>query len=168
MVSGNVVGWRLPYFWMRQRHAIYVGNVNNLTVVDNRADLPRTGGSTDGTSVAAVRVWGLVSPFLQVRGLDLTGDFRFGALVRDTTPSGNRPRLVRHISAVLNLDGAQAVSVPATVTTVTAVATHWFVKRLWGRMPAWLVLRNRPSDTRSGARGASARAGAFRSCRPLC
>lgn len=121
IVSGNVVGCSVPYFWMRQRHAIYVGNVNNLTVVDNRTNLNRTGGSTDGTSVDAVRVWGLVGPFLQVRQLDLTGDFRFGVLVRDTTPPGNRPRMVRHISDVLNLDGRQAVNVPATVTTERCV-----------------------------------------------
>ncbi|SEQ80397.1 DUF6519 domain-containing protein [Arthrobacter sp. OV608] len=121
IISGNVVGCRVPYFWMRQRHAIYVGNVNSLTIVDNRANLARTGGSTEGTSVDAVRVWGLIGPFLQVRGLDLTGDFRFGVLVRDTTRSGNRPRMVRHISDVLNLDGAQAVSVPATVTTERCV-----------------------------------------------
>lgn len=121
VVSGNVVGCRVPYFWMRQRHAIYVGNVDHLTMVGNRANLARTGGSTDGTSVDAVRVWGLVGPFLHVRGLDLTGDFRFGVLVRDTTPSANRPRMVRHVSDVLNLDGAQAVSVPATVTTERCV-----------------------------------------------
>ncbi|MEV6489100.1 DUF6519 domain-containing protein [Actinoplanes sp. NPDC051633] len=121
VVSGNLVGCRVPYFWMRQRHAIYVGNVNNLTMVDNRANLARTGGSADGTSVDAVRVWGLVGPYLQVRGLDLTGDFRFGVLIRDTTPPGNRPRIVRHVTDVLNLDGAQAVSVPGTVTTERCV-----------------------------------------------
>jgi len=122
VVSGNTVVCRVPFFWTRQRHAIYVGNVASLTMVDNHASLTRTGGSPDGTTVDAVRIWGLVGPFLQVRGLDLTGDFRTGVLVRDTTPySPVQPPAVRHISDVLNSEGVRAVDAPASVTTERCV-----------------------------------------------
>lgn len=119
VVSGNNVVCRVPWFWTRQRHAIYVGNVDSLTMVDNHAALTRTGGSTDGSAVDAVRVWGELGAFLLVRGLDLTGDFRTGVLVTDVGPGRNR--LLRHVSDVLNLDGFQAFDVPPSVTTERCV-----------------------------------------------
>ncbi|MDB5244014.1 MAG: hypothetical protein JWP57_4640 [Spirosoma sp.] len=123
IVSGNAVFCRVPLFWTRQRHAIYVGNVNSLTMLDNRAHVVRTYGSSgDATSVDAVRIWGLVGSFLQVRGLHVTGDnFRYGVVVRDTSDSGAPPGRVRHISDVLNLEGHRAVDVPATVTNERCV-----------------------------------------------
>ncbi len=114
IVSGNTVECRVPFFWLRQRHAIYVGNVGSLTMVDNHARLVRTGGSVDGSSVDAVRVWGRLGPYLQVRGVDLTGDWRTGVVVCDTSPNPPGRRLW-YVSDVLNADGASAVSVPPTV-----------------------------------------------------
>ena len=91
-------------------------------MVDNRAHVVRTYSSNGWTPVDAVRVWGLVGSFLQIRGLRVTGDnFRYGVLVRDTTDSGAPQGRVRHISDVLNLEGVKAVDVPPTVTTERCV-----------------------------------------------
>ncbi|HZK05320.1 MAG TPA: DUF6519 domain-containing protein [Actinomycetaceae bacterium] len=119
VISGNAVTSRVPYFWMRHRHAIYVGNFDHLTMADNRATLTRTGRTgrtvraTGVTAVDAVRVWGRLGPYLQIRGLELTGGFRYGVRLENTIDDGRR--LLRYISDVLNLDGELAVNSDATV-----------------------------------------------------
>lgn len=125
VIRGNVVDCRVPYFWMRQRHAFYVGNVDHLTMTDNRAHLTRTGrpgtgpvittaGTAGITAVDAVRVWGRIGPYLQIRGLELTGGFRYGILLENTIDDARR-RLLRYICDVLNLDGNLAVNTNANV-----------------------------------------------------
>jgi hypothetical protein len=112
VIAGNTVGLIVPFFWTRQRHAYYVGNVASLTMTDNHARLART-DSQDGTPVDAVRVWGDLGNWVEVRGMDLTGPFRTGVVIRDTGPGGLKGRSLRYLSDVLNADGSVALDVPA-------------------------------------------------------
>jgi hypothetical protein len=112
VLAGNTVGLIVPFFWVRQRHAYYVGNVASLTMTDNHARLART-GSQDGTPVDAVRVWGVLGNWVEVRGMDLTGPFRIGVVIHDTGPGGSKGRSLRYLSDVLNADGSVALDVPA-------------------------------------------------------
>ena len=112
VVAGNTVALIVPFFWARQRHAYYVGNVASLTMTDNHARLART-GNQDGTPVDAVRVWGVLGSWVEVRGMDLTGPFRIGVVIRDTGPGGLKGRSLRYLSDVLNADGSVSLDVPA-------------------------------------------------------
>jgi len=112
VIAGNTVGLIVPFFWARQRHAYYVGNVASLTMTDNHARLART-GSQDGTPVDAVRIWGALGNWIEVRGMDLTGPFRIGVVIRDTGPGGIKGRSLRYLSDVLNAEGSVALDVPA-------------------------------------------------------
>jgi hypothetical protein len=112
VIAGNTVALVVPFFWARQRHAYYVGNVASLTMTDNHARLART-GSQDGTPVDAVRVWGVLGTWVEIRGMDLTGPFRVGVVIRDTGPGGSKGRSIRYLSDVLNVDGSVALDVPA-------------------------------------------------------
>ncbi|CCH76133.1 hypothetical protein BN12_1080010 [Nostocoides japonicum T1-X7] len=113
VIEGNTVGLRVPFFWGRQRHAVYVGNVARLTMTDNHAQLTRT-GSQDGTLVDAVRIWGVLGNWIQVRGLDLTGPFHTGVVIRDVGPGPTPRRSLRFLSDVLNENGGAALDVPAS------------------------------------------------------
>lgn len=112
-ISGNTVELVVPFFWGRQRHAFYIGNVASLTMTDNHARLDRT-GTQDGTPVDAVRVWGVLGSWITLRGLDLTGGFRVGVVVRDTGPGPVKGRSLRYLSDVLNADGGAALDVPTS------------------------------------------------------
>jgi hypothetical protein len=118
VISNNTVLCIVPFFWGRQRHGYYMGNVASLTMVDNHARLVRTGQSTDNAMrVDAVRIYGDLGPWLQVRGIDLSGPFNTGVFVRDTGPGpGNAPSL-RYISDVLNTQGTRGVDVAGFATT---------------------------------------------------
>lgn len=116
VISGNTVLCLVPFFWGRQRHAFYVGNVNRLTMLDNHAALVRSGGDTDGTAVDAVRIWGQLGPWLQLRGLEVTGTFRFGVVLRDTNASPGTT--LHYISDVANLNGVKALDVPPSPTVL--------------------------------------------------
>ncbi|MEW2382839.1 DUF6519 domain-containing protein [Micromonospora sp. NPDC047707] len=100
VISNNTVSCAVPFFWGRQRHAFYVGSFSSLTMLDNHARLHRTGDQTDGTPVDAVRVTGQLGAFLQLRGLDASGPFRAGVVLRD---EGAAQRVsLRYVSDVLN------------------------------------------------------------------
>ncbi|MEO7069893.1 MAG: hypothetical protein ABI131_05300, partial [Nostocoides sp.] len=111
-ISDNTVALVVPFFWARQRHAFYVGSVVSLTMTDNHARLART-GNQDATPVDAVRVWGSLGSWIEVRGLDLTGPFRIGVQIRDTGSGPVKGRSLHYLSDVLNADGSVAVDVPA-------------------------------------------------------
>ncbi|MEU8262926.1 DUF6519 domain-containing protein [Micromonospora sp. NPDC048999] len=100
VISNNTVSCAVPFFWGRQRHAYYVGSFTNLTMLDNHARLERTGGRTDGTLVDAVWVAGQLGAFLQLRGLDASGPFRAGVVLRDEGPV--RKVALRYVSDVFN------------------------------------------------------------------
>ncbi|MFR9778046.1 DUF6519 domain-containing protein [Micromonospora sp. MS34] len=100
VISNNTVSCAVPFFWGRQRHAFHVGGFTSLTMVDNHARLQRTGDQTDGTVVDAVRIIGQLGAFLQLRGLDASGPFRAGVVLRDEGPT-QRVSL-RYVSDVLN------------------------------------------------------------------
>lgn len=112
VITGNTVGLVVPFFWSRQRHAFYVGSVEGLTMTDNHARLAR-GGGQDGTPVDAVRIWGSLGGWIEVRGMELTGAFRFGVVIRDTGSGPARGRSLHYLSDVLNAGGSAALDVPA-------------------------------------------------------
>jgi hypothetical protein len=128
VINGNFVDCLVPFYWSRQRHAIYVGSSFSTTLIDNHADLTR-GQSAKSyvadlpvTPVEAVRIWGSLGQWLQVRGVDLTGVFAIGVHIVDTDPPPPRsfvPRrkTLRYVSDVLNADGAHGVVAPDYVTT---------------------------------------------------
>ncbi len=111
VVAGNTVGLIVPFFWARQRHAFYLGSVTSLTMTDNHARLDR-GGSQDGTPVDAVRIWGGLGAWVEVRGMDLSGAFRFGVVIRDTGAGPVQGRSLHYLSDVLNAQGSAALDVP--------------------------------------------------------
>lgn len=112
-IAGNTVIVSVPFFWTRQRHAIYVGNVTSLTMTDNHARLARS-GLQEGTSVDAVRVWGVLGNWVQIRGLDLTGPFRTGLVARDVGSGPAPHRSIRYVSDIVNQQGGLALDVPAS------------------------------------------------------
>ena len=122
VIEGNTIENLVPFFWSRQRHAIYVGSSASTTLLDNHAHLSRGTGIftifARSTGVEAVRIWGRTGPWLQVRGLDLTGPYQVGVHIVDTSGPSIVTRVrptVRYISDVLNLDGAAALDVPAAI-----------------------------------------------------
>jgi hypothetical protein len=128
VIAGNTIESVVPFFWSRQRHAIYVGSSASTTLLDNHAHLSR--GLTQkyaelrATAVEAVRIWGRLGPWLQVRGVDLTGAFDVGVHIVDTSPPESlkrSPRAVRYVSDVLNLDGRHGVVAPSYVATERCV-----------------------------------------------
>lgn len=113
VIRDNTVGSVVPFFWTRQRHAFYVGSVAGLTMADNHARITRL-LIVRGTTVDAVRIWGALGPWVEVRGLDLTGGFGTGLVVRDTGPGRDGRPSMHYVSDVLNADGARAVDLPQT------------------------------------------------------
>ena len=121
VISDNTVENLVPFFWSRQRHAIYVGSSASSTLVDNHAHLSR--GSTftksaelRGTPVEAVRIWGRLGPWLSVRGVDLTGAYAVGVRIQDTgNPQQQSGHVLRYVSDVLNTNGTVALVAPAYV-----------------------------------------------------
>lgn len=107
-ISDNIIRCRIPFFWNRSRHAIYVGSFLNLTLHDNTAVLERNGArSTDvarftPTNVEAVRIYGRLGPWLSVRGLALVGPFHCGVRVTDTQPGNGGQAQLRYFSDILN------------------------------------------------------------------
>jgi hypothetical protein len=122
VISDNTVLSSVPFFWGRQRHAYFVGNVAGLTMTDNHARLVRTGVTADRpTEVDAVRIYGDLGPWLHVRGLDLSGPYAVGLLLRDTGPGVGNRRSLRYVADVLNADGGPAVDVAGLATTERCV-----------------------------------------------
>jgi hypothetical protein len=112
VISNNTVESLIPFFWLRQRHAYYVGNVQSLTMVDNHAHLTRVLVERS-TPVEAVRVWGILGGRIHIRGLDLTGPYAVGVRVRATSFAVNEV-FMHYVSDVLNPSGFPAVDVPQT------------------------------------------------------
>jgi hypothetical protein len=106
-ISDNVVACAVPFFWTRSRHAIYVGSVDRVTILDNTASLVRIGGNAidviafTPTPVEAVRIYGRIGAWLSVRGLSLTGGFHCGVAVTDKSTTAFRAAL-RYVSDVCN------------------------------------------------------------------
>jgi hypothetical protein len=107
------VGVVVPFFWTRQRHAYYVSSVTSLTMTDNHARLASTGVRA-ATPVEAVRIWGVLGNWIEIRGLGLSGPFQVGVHIEDTGPGPRKGRSLQYLSDVLNLDGSVALDVPAT------------------------------------------------------
>jgi hypothetical protein len=118
-ISDNIVQCRIPFFWSRSRHAIYVGSVLNLTLHDNTAVLERNGARTTDvaqftpTSVEAVRIYGRLGPWLSVRGLSLTGPFHCGVRVTDTQPATEFRAQLKYFSDILNASAAGPALLPS-------------------------------------------------------
>ncbi|MFI0445509.1 hypothetical protein [Actinomadura sp. 6N118] len=84
MVSRNVVRVLIPLVYNRGRHAVFVGNVRRLSVLDNVAELIRI-GKEEVTPADGVRVYGVLGPQLMVRNSALTG-FNRGVFIRAKDP----------------------------------------------------------------------------------
>ena len=107
-ISDNMIRCRIPFFWNRSRHAIYVGSFLNLTLHDNTAALERNGAQTTdvaqftATNVEAVRIYGRLGPWVSVRGLSLVGPFHCGVRVTDTQPLNEDKAQLKWFSDILN------------------------------------------------------------------
>lgn len=122
VLDRNTVTCAVPFFWGRQRHAFFVGNAASVTATDNHAQLVRTGTGADRpTDVDALRVHGDLGAWLHVRGLDLTGPFATGVVVRDTGPGTGNQRALRYVGDVLNSGGARGADVAGSATTERCV-----------------------------------------------
>ena len=120
VISDNTVENLVPFFWSRQRHAIYVGSSSSTTLVDNHAHLGRgsflKSADLRGTPVEAVRIWGRLGSWLSVRGVDLTGAYAIGVHIQDTgNPKQVPGHLLRYVSDVLNANGPVALVAPTYV-----------------------------------------------------
>jgi hypothetical protein len=120
VISDNTVENLVPFFWSRQRHAIYVGSSASTTLVDNHAHLGRGAigklGELRGTGVEAVRIWGRLGAWLSVRGVDLTGGYAIGVHIQDTgDPKQQSGHVLRYVSDVLNTNGPVALVAPGYV-----------------------------------------------------
>lgn len=112
VISGNTVENLVPFYWTRQRNAIYVGSAASTTLLDNHAHLSRgtlaSLNELSPTGVEAVRIWGRLGPWLQIRGIDLTGGYVVGVTIVKTSPAlatRRPPPVVHYVSDVLNLNG---------------------------------------------------------------
>jgi hypothetical protein len=120
VIGDNTVENLVPFFWSRQRHAIYVGSSASTTLVDNHAHLSRAMltkiADLRGTSVEAVRIWGRLGAWLSVRGVDLTGGYAIGVHIQDTGNPKQQPgHVLRYVSDVLNTNGPVALVAPTYV-----------------------------------------------------
>jgi hypothetical protein len=120
-ITRNTVGNQVPFFWQRSRHAFYVGSFDSLTMTDNHAQLTWSGGDQTlivvrpAGGMEAVRIWGRVGGFLQLRSLDLTGGYRTGVLVVDTSGAQGGPAGLHYVSDVLNRNGGAGLAAPQWV-----------------------------------------------------
>jgi hypothetical protein len=120
VIEDNTVENLVPFFWGRQRHAVYVGSSASTTLVNNHAHLSRAAitklADLRGTSVEAVRVWGRLGAWLSVRGVDLTGGYAIGVHIQDTgDPRQQSGHVLRYVSDVLNANGPVALVAPTYV-----------------------------------------------------
>jgi hypothetical protein len=89
IVSRNVVHSVVPFLYHRERHAVFVGNARSVHVLDTVASVVRPDDAVvrEGppTPIEAVRVWGVVGPFLLVRQTSARG-FNVGVRVTPLEP----------------------------------------------------------------------------------
>lgn len=119
-VSRNTVTNLVPYFWQRSRHAYYVGSFSSLTMTDNHAQLTYSGGAQAlkllrvNSGMEAVRIWGRIGTYLQVRGVDASGGYRTAVVVNEST-AGAVPTGLHYVSDVFNNGGGTGVVAPQWV-----------------------------------------------------
>jgi hypothetical protein len=127
-ISRNVVHALVPWTWARERHAVFVGNVDSIAITDTRASLQRPlrgmvvegDGEGDGaTQVDAIRIYGELGPYMVVRGSSVEG-FRVGVRVNPTPDvepfpgDGKRERLW-YVTETFASGAATAVLAPPSV-----------------------------------------------------
>ena len=77
----------LPPAARDERHGIFVGAVDSLTVCDNYLDV----SAADGRSIDGIRVWGRLGPFVNIVENHLEG-FSTGVRLQPLAGSAERPR----------------------------------------------------------------------------
>jgi photosystem II stability/assembly factor-like uncharacterized protein len=123
-LSRNVVHSLVPWTWERERHALFVGNVDSIAITDTRATLrrPLRGVLVEdegGTPVDAIRIFGELGAYMVVRGSSIEG-FRVGVHVVPTPNperwpgEGPRERLW-YVTETMALGAAEAVQAPLSV-----------------------------------------------------
>jgi photosystem II stability/assembly factor-like uncharacterized protein len=123
-VSRNVVHSLIPYGWQRERHAVFVGNVDSIAISDTRAVLARPlsqlfGEATEGRSrVDAVRVYGQLGPYMVVRGTSVEG-YNTGVHVVPTPdpgkPNPDERTWLWYVTETMAVDAGAAVEAPDSV-----------------------------------------------------
>jgi hypothetical protein len=119
-VSRNTVTNLVPYFWQRSRHAYYVGSFTSLTMTDNHAQLTYSGGVQAlkllrvNSGMEAVRIWGRIGTYLQVRGVDASGGYRTAVVVNEIT-AGAVPAGLHYVADVFNGGGGTGLVAPQWV-----------------------------------------------------
>jgi hypothetical protein len=126
-VSRNVVHALVPWTWERERHAVFVGNVDSIAITDTRASLQRPlrgmvveGDGDDGsTPVDAIRIFGDLGPYMVVRGSSIEG-FRVGVHVQPTPdvepwPGDGKRKRLWYVTETFASGSSVAVSAPDSV-----------------------------------------------------
>lgn len=122
LVSRNAIHLRVPTTYRRERHAVFVGNVESAQIVDTRATVERSLDfvGVGRTPVDAVHLFGFFGQFINVRGGSFSG---FDVGVR-AQPLGPIPtRRVWSISevAAAGLPGALGAVAPASFNRLQVV-----------------------------------------------
>ncbi|MBA2559827.1 MAG: hypothetical protein H0V07_08060 [Propionibacteriales bacterium] len=83
LISRNDIQLTVPFTYGRDRHAIFVGNVESLQITDTRATVtrPLVVGGDRPTPINAIHLEGLFGPCMIVRSASVSG-FNIGVLAR--------------------------------------------------------------------------------------
>ncbi len=113
VITENTTHLRVPASYSRERHSLFVGNVDSLEISHARSTMSRTVNATAmaRTAVDAIRLIGTFGPFITVRGAHSEG-FEVGvrAVPVGTVPT-RRVWTVRDVVAA-GLAGSVGASVP--------------------------------------------------------
>jgi hypothetical protein len=87
VLSRNVVHSLVPQLFNRDRHGIFIGHARSISISDTVATLQRLGESDKKkeTTVEAVRIRGVLGPYLVVRQSSLRG-FRIAVTIQALDP----------------------------------------------------------------------------------
>jgi hypothetical protein len=120
LVSRNVVHVAVPFAHDRERHAIFVGNARSVHVLDTvatlvRPDAPILRGER-ATRVEAVRVFGVLGPYLVVRHTSARG-FDTGVRVSPVPPLPNAKQRLWLVGETVASGGTAGAVVPPAVVS---------------------------------------------------
>lgn len=128
LITGNVVHLRVPYYYQRHRHAVYVGNARSVQLSETTATLHIPGQPTlrgtatrataaeEGWGVEAVRLWGEYGSYVRVRDTNLSG-YHVGVRMHAVNPPSEQERqhILWLISETLARYAEVAVDAPHAV-----------------------------------------------------
>ncbi|MGY1617342.1 DUF6519 domain-containing protein [Geodermatophilus sp. SYSU D00691] len=118
LISRNVVSVSLPALYNRGRHAVFVGNVGRLAVLETFAELRRL-HNEERSPVDGIRVIGTFGPYLMVRESSLSG-FTTGVRIEAEDPGGTHLWVVADTLASGVTDRLQSGSLTAVLAPAGA------------------------------------------------